>query len=61
MRRAGFDRETRDSVKLAFRTLLRSGLGIEAAMEEADALDLKPEAAAFVEFFRNPSRKGICR
>jgi len=61
LRRAGYDKETRDSIKLAFTIVMREGHNIDAALEKAAANALKPEAEAFVEFFRTPSRKGICR
>ena len=60
MRRAGYDVKARDSIKLAFGIMLRLGLSLTAALEKADLLDLGEEAECFVDFFRTPSRKGIC-
>jgi len=60
MRRAGFSRATRESIKTAFAILLRQGLNLGEAYEKAAALELSGEAKDFVDFFRTPSRKGIC-
>jgi UDP-N-acetylglucosamine acyltransferase len=61
MRRSEFSAETRLSVKRAFTHMMCSGLNLSQALESVSELALVPEAAYFVEFFRNPSRKGICR
>lgn len=61
MQRAGFSKETRKAIKAAFALLLRQGLNLEEAYEKAASLELVGEAKDFVDFFRTPSRKGICR
>ncbi|MGY8642289.1 MAG: acyl-ACP--UDP-N-acetylglucosamine O-acyltransferase [Verrucomicrobiales bacterium] len=60
MRRQGFSAPTRKSVKTAFYHMYRSGMNLTQALENVSELELAPEAADFIEFFRNPSRKGIC-
>ncbi len=60
LRRAGFSKETRSNVKLAFNHMLRSGLNLTQALETIDKIELKKEAAEFIDFFRKASRKGIC-
>ncbi len=60
LRRSGFSVETRKSVKQAFDHMYRSGQNLSQALASIGRLMLEPEAAEFVEFFRNPSRKGIC-
>ena len=60
MRRAGFSKAAREGIKSAFGILLRQGLNLEAAYVEAAKLELSDDAKAFVDFFRTPSRKGIC-
>ncbi|MCL4109435.1 UNVERIFIED_CONTAM: hypothetical protein GTU68_043663 [Idotea baltica] len=60
MRRQGFSATTRKSVKAAFDHMYRSGLNLAQALEQVTKLELDQKAEEFVEFFRNPSRKGIC-
>ncbi|NNE93722.1 MAG: acyl-ACP--UDP-N-acetylglucosamine O-acyltransferase [Verrucomicrobiales bacterium] len=60
MRRSGFSNQTRLNVKTAFDHMYRSGLNLTQALASAVDLALEREALHFIEFFRNPSRKGIC-
>ncbi|MCL4109436.1 UNVERIFIED_CONTAM: hypothetical protein GTU68_043664 [Idotea baltica] len=60
LRRAGFSVKTRSNIKKAFNHMFRSGLNISQALEKTEELAVENEVLEFVEFFRNPSRKGIC-
>ena len=60
MRRAGYDSSTIRNIRIGFGVMYLEGLARCAALEKADSMDLFPEARLFIDFFRNPSRKGIC-
>lgn len=60
MRRAGLSAATRASVKDAFHQIFLAKLGLREAVEAALSRDWTPEARAFIEFFRAPSKRGIC-
>jgi len=60
LRRAGFDRKTRDEIRKAFDLFYKGGLNKSQALEEADKLTWGPEAAAFFDFIRQAGKRGIC-
>jgi UDP-N-acetylglucosamine acyltransferase len=60
MRRAGFSAATRANVKEAFHRIYLAKRNREEALESTLAGDWGPEALAFIEFFRSPSKRGIC-
>jgi UDP-N-acetylglucosamine acyltransferase len=60
MRRSGIRATARRSVKVAFNHMFRAGFNLTQALAGAAALELEPEARRFIDFFRTPSRKGIC-
>lgn len=61
LRRAKFSSETRQDIKRAFDFVYRNGLNVSQALEQAATMDWGPEATSFLEFFKGPSRQGICR
>ncbi len=61
MRRAKFSPETRNAIKRAFDLVYRSGHNLSQALGKADEDQWEAEAAHFLDFFRNPSRRGISR
>jgi UDP-N-acetylglucosamine acyltransferase len=58
MRRAGIPPERRLSVKVAYRTIYRSGLSIPEAVERLESMADVPEVRHIVDFIR-ASRRGI--
>ncbi len=60
MRRAGLSPATRQNVKEAFQQIFLAKKNLQDALDSADARDWLPEAQAFIEFFRVPSKRGIC-
>ena len=60
MRRAGYDADTIRNIKVGFGVMYLQGLARNAALEKAASMDLNSEARSFIDFFRTPSRKGIC-
>lgn len=61
MRRAGLSPKTRANVKSAFGRIYLDRKNLQEALDATDILDWEPEALAFIEFFRAPSKKGVCR
>lgn len=61
MRRAGLSAATRQNVKDAYHQIYLSKLGLQEALTAADAREWGPEAKAFIDFFRESSKKGVCR
>jgi UDP-N-acetylglucosamine acyltransferase len=59
LRRAGFDRATRDALKVAYRILFRRGLGLEEALSEM--AELKDENVNHLIGFIGQSRRGFAR
>jgi len=60
MRRAGLSAATRQSVKDAFQQIFLAKKNLQEALDCADHCDWAPEAKAFIEFFRVPSKRGVC-
>ena len=61
MRRAGLSSESRLSVKEAYRLMYQAGLNLADALSAADARDdWSPEARTFIDFFRVPTKRGVC-
>lgn len=60
LRRAGMSRECIRSIKLAYKTLFMSGLGLKDAIGKLKSSNLHPEALRMAEFCGN-SRRGITR
>jgi len=60
LRRRGLSREALSAVKNVYRTVFQSGLGLKEAVARLENATLPPEAKAFVEFVKRPSR-GLCR
>lgn len=61
MRRAGFSAATRQSVKDAFRQMFLAGLNLKEALDSTADRTWEPEAVEFIDFFRVPTERGICR
>lgn len=61
IRRAGYSPEIRSEIKRAYDLLFRGGLNLSQALEEAAKTAWGPEAARFIDFFKNASSKGVCR
>jgi UDP-N-acetylglucosamine acyltransferase len=61
LRRAGFTAADRSSVKAAFDLILRGGLNLSQALAKVDEQQWPAQAERFIDFFRGPSKKGICR
>lgn len=60
LRRAGVDGDAIRALKEAYRTVYRSGLRLEEAMNLLETPDASPQVARFVQFLR-ASRRGIIR
>lgn len=60
MRRAGLSAATRANVKEAFHRIYLAKMNLEEALESTLDSEWEPEARAFIEFFRVPSKRGIC-
>ena len=60
LRRSGMCAIHRQSIKTAFNHMFLAGLNLTQALASATSLTLESEALSFIEFFRTPSRKGIC-
>lgn len=61
MRRAGLAAATRQNVKDAYALIYLAKLSLQEALAAADAQEWESEAKAFIDFFRSPSKKGVCR
>jgi UDP-N-acetylglucosamine acyltransferase len=61
MRRAGFTAATRANVKEAFHRIYLAKLNLKEALESTQSDHWVPEALAFIDFFRVPSKRGVCR
>jgi UDP-N-acetylglucosamine acyltransferase len=61
LRRAGFTTVERNSVKAAFELIYRDGLNLSQALSKATAISWPEKAEYFIQFFKEPSKKGICR
>ena len=60
LRRAGFSSADRAKIKEAFDLVFRSDLNMSQALAQADSKDWPHPCQVFLDFLRNPSRKGIC-
>jgi UDP-N-acetylglucosamine acyltransferase len=60
MRRAGFTAATRANVKEAFHRIYLAKLNLKEALESTQSDHWVPEALAFIDFFRVPSKRGVC-
>ena len=60
LRRGGFDREARASIKRAFELVFRRGLNVKQALEEADKQEWDENAARIFDFMRVRSSRGYC-
>lgn len=60
LRRAGFSREQRHSIKEAFKILYRSGLNVSQAIEQLETMQDIPEVKIMIDFIK-ASKRGICR
>lgn len=60
LRRAGYDENTKQSIKKAFSILYRSDLSIKGAVEKIDKELDSPEVKYLLDFIRSSSKRGIC-
>ena len=60
MRRAGFKREQRDDIKVAFRLLYLSGLNLSQAQEKAASANLGELGREFFEFVAEAKKRSVC-
>lgn len=60
LRRAGFSGDDRAAIKAAFDLIFRSDLNMSQALAQAAEREWPVQCQAFLDFMRNPSRKGIC-
>lgn len=60
LRRAGFNSADRAAIKSAFNLIFRTGRNMTQALAEADRREWPEQCRKFLDFFRTPSRKGIC-
>jgi len=60
MRRAGLTAEARANVKEAFHRIYQAKLTLQDALESTLSGTWVPEALTFLDFFRIPSKRGIC-
>lgn len=60
MRRAGLSAATRQSVKDAYHQIYLAGLNLQEALASSEEREWAPEARTFIDFFRVPSKRGIC-
>ncbi len=57
LKRRGFSEEQIRNIRRAYRVLYRSGLKLQAALEQLeDAASAQPEVRPFVDFIKNSSR-----
>lgn len=61
MRRAGLAGSTRQDIKDAFRKMFLQGLNRDAALDATRDREWGREAQEFIDFFREPTSRGICR
>jgi UDP-N-acetylglucosamine acyltransferase len=61
MKRAGFTAADRSAVKAAFDLIYRGGLNLSQALAKAAEQQWLGQAQRFIQFFHQPSKKGICR
>ncbi len=61
IRRAGFDSESRRSLKRAYDVFFRGGYNKPQALEELKKREWEGPALQFIEFIEQDSEKGICR
>src|SRR5437764_7650765 len=60
LRRAGFNAQDRDEIKVAFKLLYLSGLNISQALEKAAATEFGAAAREFFDFVASAKKRGIC-
>jgi UDP-N-acetylglucosamine acyltransferase len=60
MRRKGISREGRQDVKRAYNLVYRSGLNVTQAVAEGRTMEWLPEAALFLDFVGERSKRGLC-
>ncbi len=60
LRRAGMTSKARASIKAAFTLIFRAGLNISQALERAADQQWEPEACEFLDFIRDPGKRGLC-
>lgn len=60
MRRAGLSAATRQNVKEAFRRIFLEKRSLQDALASTEVDAWVPEAKAFIDFFRVPSKRGVC-
>jgi len=61
LRRRGLSREGLSALKLAYRTLFYSGLGLAEAIAKIEQGSRSPELDVFLSFLRGTSSRGLCR
>ncbi|MGK0186986.1 MAG: UDP-N-acetylglucosamine acyltransferase [Verrucomicrobiales bacterium] len=61
MRRAGLSASIRQNVKSAFNQIFFTGLKLQEALDATSTDTWAPEASKFLDFFRVPTSRGICR
>jgi UDP-N-acetylglucosamine acyltransferase len=60
LRRAGFSRDERARIKGVFREIYHSPKPLRVVLEESEGQPCSPAVAAFFDFLREPSKKGLC-
>ena len=61
LRRGGFDRESRASIKALFDLVFRSNLNFPQSIEKARAQEWPAAAETFLQFLEAPTKKGVVR
>jgi len=61
LRRGGIGTAARSEIKSAFREIYQGSRTLSEVLEEADGKELQPETKAFFDFFREESKKGVCK